>query len=126
MRRLQMGLLLNSTTPLALWFEIIHEAEAVCQTVLKEELESYLVFLLMRFTTRPEMVKRILGTDFLAGLNRPIHQQQVALQRVGDNCLIYTGLFPSHAASRHVKVSYFVNLGQSAYSVISHNQEDLY
>lgn len=121
-----MTLLLNSTTPLSLWHEMIHEAESVCETVLKEELESYLVFLLMRFTNKPQFSKHILATEFLAGLKKPANQQEYALQNVGDQCLIYTGLFPKHAVRRHVKVSYFINLGQSAYSNISRTKNDLY
>jgi len=121
-----MGLLLNSSTPLSLWQNIIHEAERSCRTPLQTELEAYLVFLMVRFTNRPEMVKQIMATEFITGLNLGPHHKQTVLQQVGDKCLIYTGLFPHRAEKKLVKISYFVNLGQSAYLNISNNTNDIY
>lgn len=121
-----MALLLNSSTPLALWYEIIHEAELTCATTLQEELEAYLAFLMIRFTNRPEIVKEIMATEFLAGLKLGMKHKQVVLQQVGDKCLIFSGLFPHIVDQKLVKISYFVNLGQSAYSTISHEANDIY
>lgn len=121
-----MSLLLNSSTSISLWQEIIHDAEASCSVRLHEELESYLIFLMMRFTNQPDIVKQIMATDFLKGLKLTKNQKLYHLQEVGDKCLIYSGLFPKNAEKRHVKISYFVNLGQSAYSIISYKHNDLY
>lgn len=121
-----MSLLLNSSTPLALWRDIIHDAEVNCSIQLHEDLESYLVFLMMRFTNQPDIVKQILATDFLKSLKLTKDLKLYHLQNVGDKCLIYSGLFPSNAVRRHVKISYFVNIGQSAYSIISDQKNDLY
>lgn len=121
-----MGLLFNSSSPIALWVETVHEAEALCNITLQEDIESYLVFLLVRFTTRPEYIKKVLATEFLTGLEQTARQQQHILQNVGDQCLIFSGFFPKQAIRRHVNVSYYVNLGQSAYSVISRTENDLY
>ncbi|SRR5579883_966968 len=121
-----MELLVNST-PIALWHDIIHEAEHSCAITLHEDVESYLVFLLVRYTNKPEMTKHIMAYEFLTGLKRigEMNKQQ-ALQDVGDKCLLFTGLFPKIAAKRLVKVSYFVNIGKSAYETISKKQDDLY
>lgn len=120
-----MKLLINSTST-ALWHEIIHEAEASCDIPLKEELESYLVFLMMRYTARPEIVQDVMASDFLKGLPKMPNQRHLILQGVGDKCLLFSGLFPNLAEKRLVKVSYFVNLGQSSYATISQEQGDLY
>lgn len=120
-----MTLLVNSTS-VALWHDIIHEAEAACTITLKEDLESYLVFLLMRYVNKPEMVKQIMANEFLEGLQQTYYKRQVAMQDVGDKCLLFSGLFPHIAEKRLVKISYFVNIGQSAYDTLSKQSTDLY
>jgi hypothetical protein len=121
-----MKLLMNSTS-LALWHDIIQDAEDSCSLILKEEIEAYIAFLLMRYTEKPEIVKQIMASEFLysQGLWRPAEREN-KLQEVGDKCLIFSGLFPQLAAKRLVKISYFVKLGQSAYSTISKTDSDLY
>lgn len=118
--------LLVESTPIALWHKIIHEAEATCSMTLPDDLESYLVFLLARYINKPEMVKEIMAQDFLKGLKLTAKLREVALQEVGDKCLIFTGLFPKIAEKRLVKISYYVNLGQAAYGHISKKHTDLY
>lgn len=120
-----MKLLVNSTST-SLWQQIIHEAEVACRTPLKEELESYLVFLMMRYTARPEIARHIMAIDFLKGLEAMPRQRQLLLQEVGDKCLLFSGLFPDMAEKRIVKVGYFVNLGQSSYANLSTSSDDLY
>jgi hypothetical protein len=117
---------LVSATPVALWQEIIHEAENVCGTHLQEEIEAYLVFMLVRYMDKPEMVKQIMATSFLEGLKLSAHQRELMLQGVGDGCLLLSGLFPGAAEKRLVKISYFINLGRSAYSNISRANNDVY
>jgi hypothetical protein len=118
--------ILIQSTPVALWHEIIHDAEATCSISLNEELESYLVFLMMRYTSQPDIVKKIMATHFLEGVNSSPSKKLLVLQQVGDNCLIFSGLFPKMAEKRLVKISYFVNMGRTAYSAISQHQSDLY
>jgi hypothetical protein len=120
-----MTLLVNSTS-IALWHDIIHEAEAACTISLKEEVESYLVFLLARYIDKPQIVKQIMANEFLEGLSYHPRKRHLAMQEVGDKCLIFSGLFPHLADKRLVKISYFVNMGQSAYSAISSKKSDLY
>ena len=121
-----MKLLLPNPNIMALWRGIIHEAESICAISLKEELESYLVFLLTRFTNKPELVKQIMASEFLHSMSLGPHQRAFALQEIGDKCLIFSGLFPKIAEKRHVKIGYFVQMGSSAYSVISKTGNDVY
>jgi hypothetical protein len=120
-----MHLLLNAT-PIALWHQIIHEAQAMCDVTLKEELESYLVFLMVRYTNKPEVVKNIIAYEFLRGIKLSLAKRQKALQEVGDQCLIFAGLFPHIADKRLVRISYFIDMGQSAYATLSTAQNDIY
>jgi hypothetical protein len=120
-----MKLLINPN-PNGLWRDIIHEAEAACRFNLEVQLESYLVDLLVRYTNQPEVLKRVMATQFMEGIKHSPKERNIALQNVGDTCLIYTGLFPGIAEKRLVKVSYFVSLGRSAYSTISQTSNDLY
>ena len=120
-----MNILVNSTS-VASWHEIIHEAEVSCATTLNEEVEAYLVFLLIRYLTKPEIVKQVIANEFLAGLQLTAAQRELALRGVGDKCLLFSGLFPKIAEKRLVKISYFVNMGQSAYGTLARTHHDLY
>jgi len=103
-------------TQSAQWQALVNDAESACAQPLHEDLESYLVFLLMRFLEKPEVVKNVLGLEFLESLQQPDNEQ---LREVGDKCLLFSGLFPQHAEHRRVKISYFVDLGRNAYANLS-------
>lgn len=116
------SLILHSTST-AQWHSLLSEAQQQSAIYLKEDLESYLVFLLMRFAEQPNLAASVLGLDFLhscQSLTDP--QRHYLLKEVGDKCLLYAGLFPGRAKRRRVKVSYFIKLGQTAYSTLSNYQ----
>lgn len=111
-----MGQLIIQPTSLADWQSLIKEAENASHHSLAEDLESYLVFLLMRFTSRAEVANSVLAREFLQSL-KLIGQEKVEhLREVGDKCLLFAGLFPGRAERRRVQISYFVELGQNAYA----------
>jgi len=97
------------------WHNLVSEAQQTAGVSLNEELESYLVFMLMRYTDRPEMAASILALDYLAGSNALGKVRHERMRDVGDQCLLYSGLFPERAERRRVRVSYYVDLGRSAY-----------
>ena len=97
------------------WQALVVEAQDLCGIQLDEELESYLVFTLMRYLRRPEMAHRILALDFLEALQSSQQQRSQVLRDVGDQCLLVSGLFPRQAERRRVRVSYYIDLGRSAY-----------
>lgn len=111
-------LILNPTST-AQWLALVSESEAVTGCRLDEDTESYLVFLLMRHTGKDQLTSQVVGRDFLLGLNMPSHSRQQQLQDVGDHCLLFSGLFPQQAARRRVSLSYFVDLGRTAYLEIA-------
>lgn len=124
-----MSELVIQPTTTAQWHALVSDAESAAGYTLGEELESYLVFLLMRFTRKPNMLSRIMATDYLDQSRVSRGERRDKLKDVGDHCLLFSGLFPQHAERRMVKVSYFVKLGRSAYRQVSeniHNGDTIY
>jgi len=105
------------------WLSLVHEAEAAAACPLDEEMQSYLVFLLMRFTEKPELAASVLTVEYLQSMQATGRVGHEQLRDVGDKCLLYSGLFPRRAERRRVKISYFVNLGRSAYQHLSEQME---
>lgn len=105
------------------WQNLVIEASRACNITLPEQLESYLVFLLMRFITTPQMAHNVMGLEFLNSISYSGALRPIALRDVGDQCLLYSGLFPGRARRRRVRVSYYVNLGKSAYFSLAHNSK---
>lgn len=118
--------LLTNTSTIALWQEVIDNAKSCCDIRLNPELEMYLISLLIRHTNQPEMVKQILAKSFLEALQHHHQERMLSLQKVGDKCLIFAGLFPGTAEKRLVTIGYFVDLGRAAYSAISYRTNDLF
>lgn len=104
------------------WQSLVYDAQNACNIELPESLESYLVFLLMRFTERPEIAREVVAIDFLESYHQSQHLQQQTLRDIGDKCLLFTGLFPKRARQRRVRIGYYVKIGQSAYSSLSSSE----
>ena len=111
-------LILEPTTQ-AQWQTLLHEAQSACDRELDETLESYLVFLLMRFTDKPHCMSRVMAEDYLNSQASSGGQRVGQLRDVGDHCLLFSGLFPQLAERRLVRVSYFVDLGRSSYQQLA-------
>jgi len=116
------SLLLHPTST-AQWQALIHEAQKTLSVRLEEDLESYLVFLLMRFIAQPTVAHSVLGLDFLQSTQKLQHgQPPTMLKDVGDKCLLFAGLFPERAVRKRVDQLYFVKLGQTAYATLSEHE----
>ena len=117
-------------TSIAQWHSLICEAECAANIYLDEELQSYLVFLLMRFLSKPDIAGKILALDYIESHMSSGQHKQNTLRDVGDICLLHAGLFPKRAKRKRVSDSYFIELGSGAYhhlSVVVENQiADLY
>lgn len=114
-----MSQLILEPTAQAQWQALVHEAQSVCGSELDETLESYLVFLLMRFANRPSCLSRIMAEDYLQSQACSGEQRVERLRDVGDHCLLFSGLYPQLAERRLVRISYFVNLGRTSYQQLS-------
>jgi hypothetical protein len=114
----------------AQWQRLVKQAEDHYGCHLNETMESYLVFTLMRFMQKQDIGARALAMDYLGAQALPKAMRLEQLRDVGDQCLLLSGLFPQHAEKRLVRVSYYVNMGRSAYhhlsAQISHTTAELY
>ena len=117
-------------TDMCQWHALVNEAQAATQLILNESTESYLVFLLMRFSQGPKLIESIVALDFLESMHRHRPLQMQLMRDVGDKSLLFCGLFPGMAKKRHVSLNYFSELGQAAYLTVSELEEkptaDLY
>lgn len=117
-----MGRIILHPTDMCQWHALVNEAQAVTQLILDEELESYLVFLLMRFSSSSDWVESTIALDFLKSMQKkPIHAE--LLREVGDKSLLFSGLFPEIAVTRNVGLDYYVGMGKAAYLTASEVEE---
>ena len=103
------------------WLRLVSEAEHAAHCQLDQDVESYLVFLLIRYTNQPEIAGSVLALEYLRNMMMGGNLRRQGLRDVGDKCLLYSGLFPRRADRRRVRISYFVDLGRSAYSQLADN-----
>jgi len=105
------------------WYALVNEAQASTRLVLNENTESYLVFLLMRFSQGPKLIESVIALDFLNSMQANYRRQVELLKDVGDKSLLFCGLFPGIAERRNLNLSYFSGMGQAAYLTVSERQE---
>ncbi|MCC5813065.1 MAG: hypothetical protein JJU06_22085 [Ectothiorhodospiraceae bacterium] len=110
-----MAELIVQYTSTAQWHGLLMDAQERSRRHLSEDSESYLVFLLMRYLRRPDLVRRVMAMGYLKAMLSAGRLRQERLQDVGDQCLILAGLFPGQAARRRVALQYFVDLGRGAF-----------
>ena len=118
-----MSTIILHPTDLSQWHAFVNEAEASTQLILNENTESYLVFLLMRFAQKSQIMDSILAMDFLHAQHTSSRKQVDFLRDVGDKSLLFCGLFPGVARRRNVSLAYYKNMGQSAYLSLSELQD---
>lgn len=114
-----MNTLRLNPTDLAQWKALVDDAEDACQLHLQDDLKSYLIFLLIRYTGAAELGGTIVALEYLQGLESHGRLQEERLSEVGDKCLLFSGLFPGRAERRRVRVGYYVSLGAAAYDFLA-------
>lgn len=114
-----MNKLILHPTDMSQWHALVNEAQASTSLVLNETTESYLVFLLMRFSQTTQLIESVIALDFLESMHVSGNRQVERLREVGDKSLLFCGLFPGMAIKRHVRIEYFTDLGQAAYLTVS-------
>ena len=104
------------------WHALVNEAQASTRLILDENTESYLVFLLMRFSQGPKLIESVIALDFLESMQATRRRQVDLLRDVGDKSLLFCGLFPGIAERRKLSLKYFFNMGQTAYLCVGELQ----
>jgi hypothetical protein len=120
-----MNKLILHPTDTCQWYALVNEAQVATRLVLNENTESYLVFLLMRFSQTSKLLESVIALDFLESMRYPGKRQLEMLRDVGDKSLLFCGLFPGIASRRHVSLDYFSDMGQAAYLTVGESQENL-
>ena len=122
--------LILEASNLAQWHKLVRDAESESGCQLDEVMESYLVFTLMRFMKNQDLCTQAMALDYLNLHNLPDVIRSEQLRNIGDQCLLLSGLFPKRANKRMVRVSYYVDMGRSAYQHLSNTAQqataDLY
>lgn len=114
-----MNQLILHPTDISQWHALVNEAQVATSRLLNENTESYLVFLLMRYSQGSKLIDSVIGLDFLESMHKPGKLRVDLLRDVGDKSLLFCGLFPGQAERRRVNLSYFSEMGQAAYLTIS-------
>jgi len=100
------------------WHNLVCDAAKSCHQELDEDLESYLVFALIRFTRNSNMANSVLALEYMQGAEKTGQQKYEHLRELGDKCLLYSGLFPQSSQRKMVNLGYYINIGISSYSQI--------
>lgn len=106
---------LNSA-PEYLWYEVIDQAQASSGYRLDDTLSSYLVLTLNHFKDYQQLASDIVAVELLENLqisDSSIGRQR--LRKVGDQCLIISGLFPERLSKLNLSFSYYITAGKNAY-----------
>lgn len=98
------------------WRALLTRASAVAGLPLQEDVENYLTCLLLRQIGTPTSALDDLARGFASNLlvASPGSGDQT-LDDIGEQCLLFAGLFPEQAAEQLMPVSYFVRMGTDAY-----------
>ena len=122
-----MDKLILHPTETSQWHALLNEAQLGSQCFLDEDVESYLVFLLMRFSQSPHIANSVIALDFLKSNSQQGKIKRELLKEVGDKSLLFSGLFPGLAEKKQVSVDYFIHVGKTAYySVAEIEASDLF
>jgi hypothetical protein len=100
---------------LELWQSLVHDGERQAGVELGETVQSYLVFVLMRYLRDGALAAHVMALDWLTAAECSGAARADALRDVGDRCLLIAGRFPRLAERRHVGRDYFSTLGCGAY-----------
>lgn len=114
-----MTTILTDTSQTALWADLIQQAETGAALQLGEELESYLVFVLMGHTRDVQLHRHVMAVDYLLARAESGTRHKQELRELGDRCLLLAGLYPEQAERRMVSVDYFLAMGSRAYGELS-------
>lgn len=111
--------LLLHETAVEQWKSLVADAGRQAQHELDEELESYLVFTLLRFMRRPHAISKVVAFEYLLAMDSRSGEKRLILRDIGDQCLLVSGLYPELAKRRLVASEYFIDMGRNAYDELS-------
>jgi hypothetical protein len=112
-------------TPEYLWYELVDHAQTRAGYSLDDGLSSYLVLTLKHFSDYNQLSSDIVAIELLENLqisDSTIGRQ--GLRKVGDQCLIISGLFPERLDKLNVSFAYYITAGKNAYWHVAQNAQN--
>ncbi len=107
-------------TVTAAWVAFVKAGESRAGCRLGEDLQSFLVFTLMRFAQHTDLFSIIVALEFLSATTEYAgKKKEETLSQVGDVSLILTGLFPERSQKLGVSTSYFSEMGRMAFNELA-------
>lgn len=107
-------------TLVSTWVKFVKAGEERAGCNLSEDLESFLVFTLIRFMERTDLFSVTLALEYYkASAEYTGQKKEQALSEVGDISLILSGLFPERVKRLNVSKSYFSEMGRMAFLVLA-------
>ena len=103
-------------TVIEAWHQLLQDAGDRCHLSLDEEMQSYLVYMLMRHTEDVDIADNVMARRYLQGSRASGQQAIEQMRTVGDQCLLYCGFFTERCSRRNVLPRYYMDLGRTAYA----------
>lgn len=103
----------NHLADTAPWRALLTKAQFVARVELHGLIEEYLVGVLFRSAIAP--VRPEAGEAATAAVRGEAPEDVDTLRTIGDNCLVYAGLYPEHAIEQDIALADFVRVGAAAY-----------
>lgn len=101
--------------------EKVVEAQQRQNVKLSENVEFYIVNLLCEFVNLNDTGEDdCLALILKKALESPTGEQIMLYKRLGDTALYFSGFFQEYFNRKCFNVSYYINMGESAYSQLSH------
>ncbi len=97
------------------WRGLLTQTQQSAHTFLPELVEEYLVCLLYRMLGAAGESRQLSARFARRLLAAGDDARARELAAVGDQCLLFAGLFPDHAIRQKIPLSYFVQVGSHAY-----------
>lgn len=97
------------------WRALLTEAQHLARLYLAAEIEEYLVRLLYQVIGRPGGTVVQDAQAFIERLAMARGRAGNALLAVGEESLVFAGLFPEQAIRKGIPITYFVQVGVNAY-----------
>ena len=101
------------------WYELVKETQHQTGLFFDDHIESYLILTLDKFMLDKTLMDTPIAIDFLKSIQVTSSQSNHKLRKVGDRCLIISGLFPERASKINLSVSYYIDIGQQAYLTLA-------
>ena len=96
------------------WRALLTHAQLAGGVRLTPAVEEHMVALVFRYVGSEITVKDI-ENGFIDRVDRILNADTSNPAVVGDQCLLFAGLFPEHAIRKGVPIAYFVEVGRNAY-----------